>query len=320
VDVDTALVRHLGIDPGVSSHWVAQLPDTSHSEVLLLRDGTEESVIDSLAWKRTERWARDSMPREGVPGWKLPGVPTKDNLLTWTTPPEGLSGHWGAGTSRSVHSSIVGRQDLGVEFDLPWRGWVSAGVSAGAERLYHSMRLDSVSTDAGQAWWPYYGFRACVRTVCWDARTSDDPIPRELWTESKIDSLIGSHQKGDFSRRWGADPSTLGGNWSQSISARVGVLGWKGTWASDSWTGCSQEFSLSPLPGGPIQWGLLAGMDDAAAWTGFVVGMEPRRVFAWKGYGLDLAPFEFVFRYSSANLVAAEIRSSFLILPPWKLK
>lgn len=311
VDLDSGMVRELGFDPAPGMRWTALAADSTGDTTLLLRDGTEHARLDSARWNgaRRSRAAIVSAPLRGV------GIPRAADLLAWTRPPSGFEAQWSFGSSRSEHSTSVGRQDIALTLDLPWKDWVSAGVMGGFGRTYTVFALDTVSSHPGRVWWPWWGLRACVRSLCWEARTSAQPLPPELWTESKMDSLAGSRENGDLARRWRGDPARLADNWQQSLTARLGVVSWKGTWDAEGWRGVSQEARLAPLPAGPLEWGLLAGRDVEATWTGIVLATRPKQVAAHRGVGVSIRPAEVVFRYSNLNRLAVELRSGFLLRP-----
>jgi len=311
VDLDSGLVRELGFAPVPGVRWAALAADSTGDTVVLLRDGTESARLDSARWNGARR-SREAVAPAPVLAFAAPRVA---DLLSWTRPPGGLEAGWSFASTRSEHSTSVGRQDFALALDLPWKDWVSAGVQGGFGRTYTVYAIDAVSPRPGRVWWPWWGVRACVRSLCWEARTSAHPLPAEVWTESKIDSLVGSRENGDLVRRWKGNPSRLADNWQQSLSARLGVLSWKGTWDPEGWRGTSQEVRLDPLPAGPLEWGLLAGRDAEAAWTGLVLATRSTPVVAHRGVGFSLRPAEVVFRYSNLNRLAVELRSGFRLHP-----
>lgn len=208
---------------------------------------------------------------------------------------------------------------LSAHYDLPWKDWLSLGIAGGTERTYASFPLDSISGDPSRAWWAWWGGRACIRSACWEARTSDHPIPEALWTEARMDSLTFARANGSLSRRWDAPPPRSEINLQNSWTLRVGALHWRTTVDGDRWTGAEHEATLAPLGAGRVRYGLLAGTNASRAWTGIVVGVGPRLFDLPAGVGLESAPATFILRYADVNCLSFEIRTSLRILPPWSL-
>lgn len=311
VELDAGQVRDLGFAGARSARWTALFADSTGDTLLVLRDGTEFARIDSARWNEVQRVRSAAAP----PSLAAIRMPREEELRAWTRPRNGLQARWSLAGSRSKSSTPIGRQEVAFSLDVPWNDWVSAGLSGGTSRTYTSYAIDTVSPHPGRVWWPWWGFQACVRSVCWEVRTSDHPLPPEVWTETKIDSLLPSRDDGDLVRRWSGDPSRLEDNWQQSLSVRLGVLSWKGTWDPQGWRGTSQEAQIAPLPAGPLEWGLLVGADAEAAWTGFLVATRSRPLASRRGIELSARPAEFVFRYSNIKRLAFEIRSGFRLLP-----
>jgi len=306
--LDSARASQLGFDVQSGSSWASLSPDSGRSEAIILRDGTEIARIDSA------RWARKAI---ATSKWTLPRRPDLARLRDWTRPPDGLELDWTFKTSRSSHSSRLDRNLFTATLDVPWKDWVSAGAMGGIERTYSKYALDSISSDPQRMWWPWWGTRLCVRSACWEARTSTHPIPDALWTQDRMDSLILSRRNGERTRHWDSPPPRSDLNWQHSLTARVGIVGWRTTMDADRWIGASHELAIAPVAFGSIRWGLLAGRDNSCAWTGIVVGAAPRGFPLPKGATLVSTPLEFAFRYSDLNRMAFDIHTSFRLLPPW---
>lgn len=308
--LDSTEVSRLGFDPGRGVAWALLSPDTAGPDRVLLRDGTEFARIDT---------ARARALLDARPHWNPPPLPDLDRLRSWTRPPEGLELSWTFRRSRSSHSSPIDRNLIGATFDQPWSDWASLGFTAGVERTYSSFPLDSVSPSPGRVWWPWWGGRACIRSVCWEVRASQHPIPDELWTQEKMDSLVPSREEGGRTRSWKTPPPASKQNWENIWSARIGVVEWRTSVDEARWRGAVHELSVSPLGGGLLRWGLLAGVNDDRAWTGIEAGVAPRRFALARGAGLESSPATVAFRFADANCFSFEVRTALVLLPPWSL-
>lgn len=310
--VDSAALEAAGIPWSTGHDWVALPADSSRGEVVLVRDGTEAARVDPTFWQG----ARDAATAGRSSGWKLPPNPTSDDWRNWTRPPAGLRVGWLWAISNSPGSSTWLRQDWSGGFDAPWRDWVSVGLSGGMERVWTSLPLDPVSPPHDGRWWGWWGMRGCVRSLCVENRTSRHPLPDALRNQEGIDSLVYHGRDGNLARRWSAPGSAYAANWEQAVSLRLGVVSWRVRRDPEVWNGWSQEAALSPLPGGPLRWGLLAGKDQSAAWTGIVVGLAPWRRSLPRSFALSLLPPEVCFRYTDVRRFSLDIRSAFEIHPP----
>jgi len=309
--VDAPTLRAAGLPSTAEGIWAVLPPDSGSAEVVVLHEGTEAARLDTARW----RAARDSAQAAAPSPWRWPRSDGWDDWRRWTRAPAGLlvQGKWG--TSLSPGSSALRRESWSGRLDLPWRDWVSVGLSAGTERVWTALPLDRVSPTHDGNWWGWWGVGGCVRSLCAESRTSRHPLPEALRNQSGIDSLVGAGQDGDLARRWSAPGRTFASNWEQTVSLRAGVLSWRGVRDPEVWTGWSHEVALSPLPGGPVRWGLLAGRDRSAAWTGIVLGPAPWRRPLPRSFALSLLPPELTFRWTDARRLSLEIRSVLELLP-----
>lgn len=302
----------MGIPWSPGAAWVALPPDPSTGEVVVLREGTEAARVDSARW----RAVRDSLAAVQPSRWRLPSVPTTDDWLRWTRPPAGLRAQWRWLTSVSPGSSAWRRQEGSVELDVPWQDWVSVGVSGGGERVWTSLPLARVSPPHDGRWWGWWGVRGCLRSACFETRTSRHPLPDGLRNQEGIDSLVAQGQDGELARRWSSAGSRYADNWEQAVSLRLGPVSWRARRDPEVWYGWSQEAALFPLPGGPVRWGLLAGGDRSAAWTGIVIGHAGWRRGLPRSFGLLVLPAELAFRWTDAKRFSLDVRTAFELHPP----
>lgn len=309
VPLDSGQIDGIGLNDRSHSHWHALPPDSGRPEAILLRDGTEETRLDSARWS--------ALPK-GEPGrWTLPPVPDLAMLREWTKPPQGLQLEWTFRRSRSDHSSPLDRNVLSASVDQPWSDWFSLGLLGGVERTYSTFILDSISNDPDRAWWPWFGGRACVRSACWEFRTSEHPIPEALWTKESMDALAERRDSTGEHSPWPPPPPRSGFNWQNSWTARVGAVAWRTTVDRDRFPGAAHELSIRAFEGDLFRWTALVGTDDTRAWTGFAVGVAPREFALPWNVPLESSPATLVFRYSNVFNLSLELRTSLRLLQPW---
>jgi hypothetical protein len=307
--LDSVQLARIGIPDDSGSRWTALPPDSVEAGTVLLRDGTQWERIDSA------RSARIPPPER----WKLPIVPRPQDLLDWTTPPEGFALEWSFRRSRSRASSQLDRTILKASYDQPWKDWVSIGLVGGLERIHTKFELDSIADDPARQWWPTWGARACLRSLCWESRTAAAPIAEAAWTQRGMDSLARSGQDGDLVRGWSDPASADAWNWQHTATARIGVLQWRTAIDGDRWAGAEHEMLLSTATSGIVRWGALFGTNETRAWTGFALGIEPREFALPARLSLESSPVTFVFRYASNDCLSFEMRTALGIRTPWKL-
>lgn len=311
VSLDSGQIEGIGLNDRSHSHWHVLPPDSGRPEAILLRDGTEEARLDSARWS--------SLPESSPRRWSLPPRPDLAKLREWTKPPQGLELEWTFRRSRSDHSTPLDRSVFAASFDQPWDDWFSLGLLGGVERTYTKFLLDSISSDPGRSWWPWFGGRACVRSACWEFRTSDHPIPEPLWTRENMDALAERRDSTGEHRPWSPPPPRSEFNWQNSWTARVGVVSWRTTVDGDRFPGAAHELAVRTFEGDAFRCTALLGTDDTRAWTGFALGVVPRSFGLPGNTSLESSPATLVFRYSNVYNLSLELRTSLRLLQPWSL-
>lgn len=208
----------------------------------------------------------------------LPLHSTLDDWRSWTRPPAGLR-----------VGSAVGQQQLArFEHLAPsglerWGRCPLEGLGFGRSPRGYGAGMDLAAPRSRIP-----GARRALVGVVGDARVRPVPLPRESDLAPPLARSLaqpgGDRQPGVPSSRRKTRATLVGTRihlcgelGTGRFAARVGVLTWRARRDPEVWNGWSQEAALSPLPGGPLRWGLLAGMDQSAAWTGLMVGVSPWR-------------------------------------------
>lgn len=279
----SALQHAAGLPVQDSGTWWVIPPGAPGDSAALLLDGTEAGRIPSGPWDSllALRDARPGTPAARLePGFARPApapiwrslFPDLDRLDAWTRVPEGVWFRAGGSLSTSSDSRAAWNRYGAVGFDLaprPWFRWISLGGSWTWSGSGNGAAPDPVFPGGGEATWNEPAVRACLPGICWESRRSEDPLSPDLWSIDQRDTLIADGQA-----PWTV-PSQRSGNWAHDLSLHLGALWWTFSWDAESWRGVRQEVSLRDLEAGSLRWGLLAGWDRSAAWTGFVAGIRP---------------------------------------------
>lgn len=268
------------VPPGV--HWVVVSPETPSAPGVLLGNGTEAARLDSLGWKRFERWRSDSLPGSSEIAPQRASIPLQRDGVSWILPPSG--GELAFGWSTSEGEDAAPWSDL--EGQLVWRQsvgqWVSLGGGVAFQQQTPSWQTLPADPQLGAV------VTACAPVLCWEMRQKASPYPDAAVFEKDLDTLVIRKRLGKLLKRL---PSQAGSYWQQTLDAHVGPVHWKGTFASDAWDGLLQQVSLEDIPAGVLRWGVSLAWTSDEAMTGFSLATTPWKLAGWRlgGYRQELS-------------------------------
>ena len=193
--------------------------------------------------------------------WEALKVPA-DTLLQWMQWPTGLEMGW----HTSFTSLPLVQPQIERHLDFNWTQrphrfatfelGLHRGVFAGGLRqtLYNPLDTAANLDYWGKAYW-WWNVAVGVPGLKWELALADSPFPEFFWLDNRAKQASQFRVNGSLIRQW-KKGSTLPGNLSQSVHAKLGVLRYSATLDFDAYRFPVQYLRLEELPAPFGEWGI----------------------------------------------------------------
>ena len=279
-------------DPAGGHYQILVQEDSTSKHVSLLREGTQAMLMPDFIVAMLPGRATRILPENAetiMPGdrelifWDALKVPM-DTVFNWMQWPTGLKVGW-----RSSFTSFPAvKPQIEQHLDFIWTqrphrlatldlGLHRSNFAGGLRhRLYNPLDTLKNFDYWGNAYW-WWNVSVGVPGLKWELALADSPYPDFFWLDNRAQEAAQFRKNGSLIRQW-KKGSTLPGNLSQTLHAKLGVLRYSMTFDFDAYRFPIQYFRLDDLPAPFGEWGF-----------GFLTGRSTVFTRIW----MDLFPLSF---------------------------
>jgi hypothetical protein len=294
--------------------------------VYILKDGTEAGHMDRGAWDAlvSTTPAGAEALSAAIEGPENRDVPLAWKAVKWDAASALARAEWPSGFRFGMGSTISSVRSAKPQFqrdiDFAWDQKLFSHFLLGAS-LHRSQfgggltrigrevadtaggRLAPLKTPAfwGDGYW-WWSVSAGVPGLRYTLALASQPLPRYFWLESRPGIAIRNHANGRLISQWTGSSLERGGNLSQTLDARYGILRYGLLLDFDAYRVPVQTFACDDLPALFGTWGagLIAASDVLATkvWADIPdLGLELEYPKAWPShFRMAFLHLEFAYR------------------------